>query len=302
MNWASAELMANVDKIILEKGYGCEVELVAGATMPTFTSMNEKGAPDVAPELWANGVAEPLKKATAEGKLIVANKAPITGLGEGWWLSPKTVKDNPELKTALDVINRPDLFPHPEDKSKGAFIGCPAGWACQLANANLFKAFEMEKKGWVLVDPGTGAGLDGSMSKAVDRGQNWFGYYWSPTSMIGKYKMHKLDFGVPFAGAENWNGCIVKAEKDCANPKPSAWTKSEVNTVVTANFKKNASVALDFVSKRVYPGEVMNGMLVYMADEQASGKDAAYAFIEKHGNVWEKWVSPDVAKKIKSSL
>jgi glycine betaine/proline transport system substrate-binding protein len=146
MNWASAELMANVDKIILEKGYGCEVELVAGATMPTFTSMNEKGAPDVAPELWANGVAEPLKKATAEGKLIVANKAPITGLGEGWWLSPKTMKDNPELKTALDVINRPDLFPHPEDKSKGAFIGCPAGWACQLANANLFRAFEMEKK------------------------------------------------------------------------------------------------------------------------------------------------------------
>ena len=41
MNWASAELMANVDKIILEKGYGCEVEMVAGATMPTFTSMDE---------------------------------------------------------------------------------------------------------------------------------------------------------------------------------------------------------------------------------------------------------------------
>ena len=302
MNWASAELMANVDKIILEKGYGCEVELVAGATMPTFTSMNEKGAPDVAPELWANGVADPLKKATSEGKLIVANKAPITGLGEGWWLSPETVKKHPELKTALDVINRPDLFPHPEDKSKGAFVGCPAGWACQLANANLFRAFDMEKKGWVLVDPGTGAGLDGSMSKAVERGQNWFGYYWSPTSMIGKYKMHKLDFGVPFAGAKNWNGCIVKAEKDCANPKKSAWTKSEVNTVVTANFKKTANVALDFVTKRVYPGDIMNSMLVYMADEQASGKDAAYAFLEKHGNVWEKWVSADVAKKIKSGL
>ncbi|MBT5087641.1 MAG: ABC transporter substrate-binding protein, partial [Deltaproteobacteria bacterium] len=43
MNWASAQLMAQVDKIILEKGYGCEVELVSGATMPTFASMNEKG-------------------------------------------------------------------------------------------------------------------------------------------------------------------------------------------------------------------------------------------------------------------
>ena len=36
MNWASAELMANVDKIILEEGYGCSVELVPGATMTTF--------------------------------------------------------------------------------------------------------------------------------------------------------------------------------------------------------------------------------------------------------------------------
>ena len=43
MNWASAELMANVDKLILEKGYGCNVSLIPGATMPTFTSLNEKG-------------------------------------------------------------------------------------------------------------------------------------------------------------------------------------------------------------------------------------------------------------------
>ena len=41
-NWASGELMANVDKIILEEGYGCNVELVPGATTTTFASMNEK--------------------------------------------------------------------------------------------------------------------------------------------------------------------------------------------------------------------------------------------------------------------
>ena len=63
-NWASAELMANVDKIILEKGYGCEVELIPGATMPTFTSMDEKGEPDMNPEQWANAVYTPLKQIT----------------------------------------------------------------------------------------------------------------------------------------------------------------------------------------------------------------------------------------------
>ena len=61
MNWASASLMANIDKIILEKGYGCEVELLPGDTMPSFTSMNEKGQPDVAPELWAISVMSPRK-------------------------------------------------------------------------------------------------------------------------------------------------------------------------------------------------------------------------------------------------
>jgi glycine betaine/proline transport system substrate-binding protein len=63
-NWASAELMANVDKIILEKGYGCEVELIPGATMPTFSSMDEKGEPDMNPEQWANAVYTPLKKSS----------------------------------------------------------------------------------------------------------------------------------------------------------------------------------------------------------------------------------------------
>ena len=33
MNWASASLMANIDKIILEKGYGCQVELLPGDTI-----------------------------------------------------------------------------------------------------------------------------------------------------------------------------------------------------------------------------------------------------------------------------
>ena len=158
------------------------------------------------------------------------------------------------------------------------------------------------KKGWVLVDPGSAAGLDGSMAKAVERGENWFGYYWSPTSMIGKYKMHKLDFGVPFGGKDNWDNCIVKPEKECANPQKSSWVKSEVNSVVSANFKKNASVAMNYITNRVYPGEIMNGMLVFMTEQKASGKDAAFEFLEKHGSVWEKWVSADVAKKVKAGL
>ena len=97
----------------------------------------------------------------------------------------------------------------------------------------------MEEKGWKLIDPGSAAGLDGSMTKAVERNENWFGYYWSPTALIGKHSIVKLDFGVPFAGSENWDGCIVKPEQVCADPQPSSWTQSEVKTVVTTNLLEN---------------------------------------------------------------
>ncbi len=304
-NWASAELMANVDKIILEKGYGCEVELIPGATMPTFTSMDEKGEPDMNPEQWANAVYTPLKKAVSEKRLIIANGAPITGLGEGWWITPGTIKKHPKIKgmTAMEILEHPEWFPSKEDPSKGAFVGCPAGWGCQLANANLYRAFEMEKKGWVLIDPGSAAGLDGTISKAADSGNPWFGYYWNPTSMVGKYGLIAVDFGVPFAGRDNWDNCITLAEQDCAAPKPTAWTKSEVNSIVTANFAKTGGKdALSYVEKRTYPGDVMNGMLVYMADNQAKGSDAAVEFLKQHEGVWSKWVSSAAAKKIKAGL
>mgnify|MGYP003323547165 FL=1 len=228
MNWASANFMAEVDKVILEKGYGCEVELVPGSTMPTFTSMNDKGVPDMNPEQWANAVYTLMLKAVDEGRMIQGNKAPITGLGEGWWITPGTIKNHPEIKgmTALEILEHPEWFPSKEDPSKGAFVGCPAGWGCQLANANLFKAFDMEKKGWVLIDPGSAAGLDGTISKAADSGDSWLGYYWNPTSMVGKYGLTPVDFGVPFAGRDNWDNCIMLPAGECADPKPTAWTKS----------------------------------------------------------------------------
>ena len=301
MNWASAQLMAEVDKIILEQGYGCSVELVPGDTMPTFTSLNEKGEPDIAPELWINAVREPLKVALEEGRLRSANDSPITGLGEGWWVPPYVVENHPDLKTVLDVLERPDLFPDAEDPSKGAFVGCPAGWGCQLTNANLFRGFKMAEKGWKLVDPGSAAGLDGSMSKAVNRGENWFGYYWSPTALIGRHKMVKLDFGVPFIGSEHWDGCIVKPEQECADPQASSWTKSEVHTVVTSEFAEQAgSEVMAFLENRVFPGDVMNGMLVYMDENQADGADAAVEFIRAHPDVWKSWVPEEAAMKVKA--
>ncbi len=300
MNWASAELMANVDAIILEEGYGCNVELIAGATQTTFASMNEKGQPDVAPELWVNAVLNLLNSAKAEGRMITLNDTVIEGIGEGWFVSPAVVENHPELDTVEKLIARPDLFPYVEDESKGAFMGCPSGWGCQLSNQNIFRAFDMENKGWTLVDPGSGAGLDGAIAKAAERGQNWLGYYWSPTSVVGKYGLIQMQFETEFAGMDHWNDCVVV--EDCADPQPTSYIASTVETVVTKRFAEEASAAAEYFKTRSYPNATMGQMLVYMTEEQAAGEDAAYEFLEKYEDVWTKWVPAEVAEKVKDAL
>ena len=114
--------------------------------------------------------------------------------------------------------------------------------------------------------------------------------------------MQAVDMG-EWGGKDNWDNCLVKPEQECADPKKSSWVKSEVLTVVTDNFKNTAgSAGMEYFKKRTYPGTVMNGMLVWMGENQAEGADAAIEFLKTQESVWSKWVSSDAAKKIKKAL
>ncbi len=301
MNWASGEFLARLDGFIMDEGYKCNVEYLTAGTMPQITSMNEKGTPDIASELWANAAANAIDAAVAEKRLVKLNPAPITGAGEGWMVSAAAAKAHPELKTIDDIIARPDLFPHPEDPSKGGFHNCPSGWGCQLVSANLFRAFDMEAKGWKLIDTGSGAGLDGSIAKASERGENWLGYYWAPTTLAGKYNLKLIDFNSGF-DQEHWDNCIVKPVEECDNPQRSSWTKSEVVSLAQVDFAERAPAVAEYVKARTFDAELLNKYLTYMADNQASGEEAAEEFMLNEEATWSKWVSEEAAANIRKAL
>jgi len=299
MNWQSAEVLANIDKFILGNGYGCEVELVPGDTMPTLTSMMEKGKPDVAPEAWVNAIREPLDKAVKEGRVHYAAESLTDGGVEGWWI-PKYVADaNPSIKTIDDALQHPELFPSAEQEGKGVVHNCPSGWACQLSTGNAFKAWDAAGKDFILLDPGSAAGLDGSIAKAYERKEGWLGYYWAPTSILGKYEMVKLDAGVPY-NKEAWESCNTKA--DCADPIKNDWPRAEVFTVVTDRFEKAGGPAMEYLNKRAWSNATVNQLLAWMSDNQATGTDAARHFLKSQPETWSAWVTPEAAEKIKAAL
>ncbi len=300
MNWQSAEVLSNVDKIILSEGYGCEADITIGDTVPTITSMAEKGEPDIAPEAWVDLLPDVVKKGVDEGKLIKAANALPDGGVNGWWI-PKYVADaHPDIKTIGDALKHPELFPDPEDSKKGAIYNGPQGWGATVITAQLYKAYKAEEAGFTLVDTGSAAGLDASIARAYEQKKGWLGFYWAPTALLGKYEMVLLGFGVPY-DEKTWSKCVTVA--DCPDPKPSAWPTDHVYTLVSTHFAKEADPkVMEYLNKRSWSNDTVGKLMAWMTDNQASGEEGAKHFLQENPDIWTKWVSPEAAEKIKAAL
>ena len=299
MNWNSASLIAHIDRFVLQHGFDCKAELVPGDTMPTGTSMIEKGQPDIAPEFWSNSMKEALDKGIAEKQLRIAGAVLSDGGEEGFWVPKYLVEKHPEMKTIEGVIKHAKLFEHPEYKNKSAFYGCPAGWNCQITAGNLFKALELNTSGFELVDPGSGAALSGSIAKAYERKQPWFGYYWAPTAVLGKYEMVKVDFGVK-ANVDEYLSCTTQA--DCLEPKVTMYPPSPVNTLVTETFASHSENIMAYFNQRAFSNQQMNQLLAWMEENQADGEMAMEHFLREYPDTWKKWLTETQATRIHQAL
>lgn len=300
MNWQSAELAAAVDQFILNNGFGCNAEIIQGDTVPTITSMVEKGEPQLAPEGWIDLIPEVVQSGLAEGKIVGAANILSDGAVQGWWVPKYIVDANPEIKTIDDALKHPELFPDPEDSTKGAVHNGPQGWGGTVVTAQLYKAFGAKAAGFTLVDTGSAAGLDGSIARAYERQGGWVGYYWAPTALLGKYEMVKLEHGVPL-DMEEWKSCTSNAE--CAEPKKNDWPRDTVQTIVAKSFADSAPAeVMDYLNKRSWTNATVNGVMSWMTDNQATGEDGAKHFLKENEALWMEWVSPEVAEKVKAAL
>ncbi|ENX3947066.1 TPA: ABC transporter substrate-binding protein [Photobacterium damselae] len=299
MNWNSASFLANLDQFVLNNAFGCSAELVPGDTMPTGTSMIEKGEPDIAPEFWSNSMKAALDRGVEDKRLRLIGGPFADGGVEGFWVPAYMVEKDPSLATIAGIKKHAKLFVHPEDPSKSAFYTCPSGWNCQISAGNIFRALKLKQAGFELVDPGSGAGLAGSIAKAYERQQPWFGYYWAPTAVLGKYKMVKVDFDSG-TDPEYFKSCLT--QETCLDPKPSMYPTSQVDTVITESFAGKAGDALKYLQQRALTNEQMNELLAWMEENQADGEIAMEHFLTDYESTWTTWFTPDQTTKLKQAL
>ena len=296
MNWNSARVIANVEKFILEKGYGCEVELAQTTTVPAMISMVEKGEPDIAAEIWIHSISESFEQGLAEGRVVSAGNVLSDGGVEAWWIPAYFAEAHPEIRTVRQLMDNAHLFQDPEDPSKGRFYNCPSGWACKIINTNLFRAYGLSET-FNNFDPGSAEGLAGAIAKAYERQEPWFGYYWAPTAILGKYPMVMVELA-----AFDPEGHACNNREDCAAPHAGRYPPSEVLAVATRAFAESHPDEFAFLGNISFPNDVMNAVLAWGEDNQSEGNEMAGYFMAKHESLWSSWLPENVADKVKAAL
>ena len=298
MTWPSAAALAHIHAIILEHGYGCSVEIVAGDTVPTSASMLSRGTPAVAPELWTSAIQEPWERGIEEGVVVQLGDAITDGTVEGWFIPRYVQEANPELTTGEAVVARPDLFPDPENAGKGRLYSCPPGWVCELSTSALFEAFDMEAKGWNLFSPGSGGALDASIARAFTREEPILFYYWGPTSILGKYDAVQLDLG-----PVDMETYTCNTDTDCTNPPGvTAYPSSPAVIGAAAWLPQEAPGVAAYLARAGLTNAQISSLLVYGEENKAGAAETAQNFLRTEKELWTSWVPQDVAERVLSGL
>lgn len=289
MDWASAAVVTSVANFLMTEGYGCDVTVVPTTTVPAITSVAETGEPDIITELWTS-YTEVYDELLAEGKIVEMSKVLSDGGVEAWWIPNYLAEAHPELTTLEGIKANPQLV-------GGRFHDCPAGWGCDVTNFNNFKAAGLGEAGVERFQHGSGETLAAAIAAAYEAKEPWFGYYWAPTSVLGKYPMVQIEMPEYNADAHICNGL-----EDCATPALSSYPKANVVTAVTTTFEEREPAIAEFLKNMTFTNAQMGEVLAWQESSNASNDEAAVYFLTTYPDVWSTWIDDGAKEKLSALL
>lgn len=299
LDWDSNAFNTEVARIILERGYGCETDVLPGSTLPLITGLGQ-GDIDVIMEVWRDNATEPWDAAVEAGNAVSLGTN-FPDAVQGWFVPRYVIEGDaargieamaPDLRSVSDLKEHWQLFRDPEVPTKGRFYNCILGWSCEEQSTRKLKGYGLDRF-YTNFRPGTGAALAAAIASAHERGEPILAYYWGPTWVLGAYDLAMLE-EPPYSEAA-WEAFNADPEQ---NP-PVAFPTVEVIVGANAQFVRDAPEISQFLRNYETSGQMVSEALAYLrANEGATARDAALQFIETRGDVWREWVSPEIAARV----
>lgn len=302
ITWESGSLTTQLLRFIVEKGYGYPTDTLPGSTVSMEVALARNDIQVIAEE-WA-GRSPAWTRAEQAGQVFSIGDT-VKGADEGWYVPAYVIKGDeqrglkalaPDLRSVQDLKRHAPLFKDPESPDKGRFLNSPSGWTSETVNSQKLKAYGLDGQ-YVNFRSGSGAALDAEITSAIRRGKPVLFYYWSPTPLMGRYELVRLE--EPPFDAQAWATLT-----DPGNPEPKG-TRSlpaRLSIGVSAPFREQYPELVAFFAKVDLPIATLNSALATMSEQRQAPDAAAQAFLKANPSIWKAWLPAEVATRVESAL
>lgn len=302
IGWESGALTTEILRFIVEKGYGYPTDTLPGSTVSMEVALARNDLQVIA-EQWA-GRSPAWNKAEQAGQVFSLGDT-VKNADEGWWVPAYVIKGEPkrnikalapDLRSVADLKRYPEVFRDPESPGKGRFLNSPSGWTSETVNTQKLKAYGLDGQ-YVNFRSGSGAALDAEINSAIRRGQPVLFYYWSPTPLMGRVELVRLE--EPPFDPQAWATLT-----DAKNPSPrgSRSLPAKLSIGVSAAFRQQYPELVETFSKVDLPIDTLNKALAHMSETRQAPREAALAFLRDNPAVWKAWLPGEVASKVEAGL
>ncbi|ALX50098.1 ABC transporter substrate-binding protein [Lentibacillus amyloliquefaciens] len=295
LGWNSIRFHNQVAATVLEEGYGYKTE-VTTASMSIGLQGLQNGDIDVTMEIWGDKMGDAYDEALNDGKIEQVG-INFGDTKRGYFVPTYVIEGDkergiepvaPDLKSVKDLPQYKDVFKESSRKSKGQIVGAPSMWGAAEAFEQKMETYNLSET-YEYVDPGSGTGLNVSLTKAYEAGEPWIGYAYSPSWVLGKYDMTMLE--EPAYDEETWNENYGTGFPD-----------QDVPIAINAKLTETAPDVVKFLKNYQTSNDLTNEALVYMNDNDAEPREAAEWWMNEHPDIWTEWVPDDVAEKVKKAI
>lgn len=290
LDWESGQIVTAILARILEDGYGCRTDVVPGSTTALETALLQDDIQIIA-EQWI-GRSDVMTRAVQEKRAVIVGDTLAGGAVQGWYIPRYLREQHPDLKSVDDLGRFAHLFPNPEQPGKARFLNCPAGWVCETFNTRLLEITGLGKQ-YSNVRPGTGAALDAEITASIGQQKPVLFYYWQPSGLMAKHDLVPLEF--PAYDKACWDH-LLKA--DSRHRCVSGFPVSQLAMAVSTSFHQQHPDLVSLIERIQFQPDLLNRQILEMTENKRSGVQQADIFLRDHPEVWQPWVSPQMAASI----
>ncbi len=280
--WAGATANVYVVKYVLDKNYGCKVNIAKlPESTPLFQAMTD-GKVDVVLEDWNNIQLKVNQHFVTKEKSVIDLKGSGVIGHIGWFIPTYLMKAHPEFATWKGLKGKESLFKSPESGSQGMFLGGDPSYVQK--DAQLIKQLGLNFK---FVSVGAEPAQVARWTQLYKQHKPVLFYWYTPQYLNSAYQLSEIK--LPPRG----KNCV-----DSYSPKlGSNWSiyrcgygQTIIEKLISAKFAKSGSPAVGLIKRWHWTAADQNFVANLIAGKHVDPEKAAEQWVKANPSKVKAWL------------